>query len=109
MTKEELWYKWGDPWAWAEYNEKFETLESTKKRFLKDLEAWYDSRREKELTAIKNELIKSIEEMSEAFDNAAKNEVEHRKQALTFGGTEKSCNVDIDLSSKTGYARARLL
>ena len=41
MTKEELWKNWADPSNWAEYNEKVETLEKTKKRFFKDIDKYF--------------------------------------------------------------------
>ena len=57
MTKQKLWKRWGI------YSNRYILNQED---FFEDLEAWYDSRRIKELNAIKEELVKSFKEMDNA-------------------------------------------
>ena len=69
MTREQLFNRWVDDCG-LDYIFTGSPFDD-RQQFFEDLEAWYESRHVKELNTIKNELLKSIKEMDNAFKAAS--------------------------------------
>ena len=79
MTKTELWKLWFPRMYRGEKAE----AEKIREQFFDDLENWYYSRHEKELNAIKKEVVKSLAEMNNAFDT--NNNTDSIRNCTRFG------------------------